>query len=119
MTIDQLIDEYKQMASVCHNFDYTDKKAVKRNNKAVSRMYYIVHAIKGEFGDNGVTEFAKLIDIKQDRVDLWASIQMLEKMQVNKDTEKKALVIIKEEAKDSLGHQYWLKSYQDKKKYGT
>ena len=119
MTLTELIDEYKQMASICHNFDYADKKAVKRNNKAVSRMYEIVHNIRKEFGDNGVTEFAKLIDIKQDRVDLWASIQMLEKMAIDKDTEKKALVIIKEEAKDSLGHQYWLKSYQDKKKYGT
>jgi hypothetical protein len=116
MTLDQLIDEYKQMASVCHNFDYADKKAVKRNNRAVSRMYEIVHAIRKEFGDTGVTEFAKLIDIKQDRVDLWASIQMLEKMTVDKDTEKRALKIITEDAKDSLGHQYWLKQYHDKKK---
>jgi predicted transcriptional regulator len=119
MTLDQLIDEYKQMAAICHNFDLTDKKAVKRNNKAVSRMYEIVHKIRKEFGYNGVTEFAKLIDIKQDRVDLWASIQMLEKMTFDKGTEKKALAIIKEEAKDSLGHQYWLKIYQDKKKYDT
>jgi hypothetical protein len=116
MTLNQLIDEYKQMASVCHNFDYADKKAVKRNNKAASRMYEIVHAIRKEFGEIGIKEFAKLTDIKQDRVDLWASIQMLEKMNVDKDTEKKALTIIKEEAKDSLGHQYWLKNYNDKKK---
>jgi len=44
---------------------------------------------------------------------------MLEKMQVGKDKEKKALAIIKEEAKDSLGLQYWLNSYQDKKKHNT
>ena len=119
MKLNELIDEYKLMASICHNFDYTDKKAIKRNNKAVSRMYEIVHNIRKEFGNNGIIEFAKLIDIKQDRVDLWAAIQMLEKMQVDKDTEKRALTIIKEEAKDSLGHQYWLKSYQNTKKYGT
>ena len=119
MTLTELIDEYKQMASICHNIDYYDKKSVKLNNKSVTRMYQIVDKIKEEFGDNGVFEFAKLIYIKQDRVDLWAAIQMLEKMQVDKDTEKKALAIIKEEAKDSLGHQYWLNSYLNKKKYGT
>jgi hypothetical protein len=119
VTLTELIDEYKQTASICHNIDYANKKSVKLNNKSVTRMYQIVDKIKTEFGDNGVSEFAKLIDIKQDRVDLWAAIQMLEKMQVDKDTEKKALAIIKEEAKDSLGLQYWLKSYQDKKKYGT
>lgn len=115
MTLIELIDEYKQMASICHNVDYADKKSVKLNNKSVTRMYQIVDKIKAEFGEIGVTEFAKLIDIKQDRVDLWASIQMLEKMKVEKDAEKKALSIIKVEAKDSLGHQYWLKSFQDKK----
>ena len=119
MTLTELIDEYKQMASICHNIDYANKKSVKLNNKSVTRMYQIVDKIKAEFGDNGVFEFAKLIYITQDRVDLCAAIQMLEKMQVDKDTEKKALAIIKEEAKDSLGHQYWLNSYQDKKKYGT
>ena len=115
MTLDQLIDEYKQMASICHNTDYADKKSVQRNNKAASRMCEIVHAIRTDFGDNGVTAFAKLIDVKQDRVDLWAAIQMLEKMTVDKNTEAKALTIIKEEAKVSLGMEYWLKSYNEKK----
>ncbi len=78
-------------------------------------MYEIVHKIRKEYGDTGVAEFAKLIDVKQDRTDLWASVQMLEKMTVGKDTEAKALAIIKEEAKQSLGMEYWLKSYYDKK----
>jgi hypothetical protein len=119
MTLNELIDEYKQMVSICHHIDYADKKTIKSNNNAVTKMYQIIDKIKTEFGANGVSEFSKLIEIKQDRVDLWASIQMLEKMTIDKVTEEKALAIIKEEAKDSLGHQYWLKTYQDEKKYGT
>jgi hypothetical protein len=119
MTLTELIDEYKQMTSICHNIDYADKKSVKLNNKSVTRMYQIVDKIKTEFGDNGIIEFAKLIDIKKDRTDIWASVQMLEKMTVDKATEAKALTIIKQEAKQSLGMEYWLKSYQDKKKHGT
>lgn len=115
MTLTELIDEYKQMAAICHNIDYADKKSVQRNNKAVKRMYQIVDKINYEFNDDGVTAFSKLINIRQDRVDLWAAIQMIEKLKVDKTIETKALAIIKEEAKDSLGHQYWLKSYHDKK----
>lgn len=107
------------MASICNNIDYADKKSVKSNNKAVTRMYQIVDKIKMEFGDNGVNEFAKLIDFKLNRTDIWASVQMLEKMTVDKNTEAKALTIIKEESKQSLGMKYWLRSYLDKKKHGT
>lgn len=116
MTLTELIEEYKQMTSICHNIDYAVKKSVKLNNISVTRMYQIVDKIEAEFGNNGVTEFAKLIHIKQDRTDIWASVQMLEKMTVDKATEAKALTIIKEEAKQSLGMEYWLKNYQDKKK---
>lgn len=114
MTLNELIEEYRQMASICNNIDYSDKKSVKRNNRAVSRMYEIVHKLRKEFGNIGMAEFAKLIDVKQDRTDLWASVQMLEKMTVDKDIEAKALTIIKEEAKQSLGMEYWLKSYYNK-----
>ena len=119
MTLIELIDEYRHLTSICNSIDYSDKKSVKLNNNSVTRMYQIIDKIKTAFGDNGVTEFAKLIDIKQDRTDIWASVQMLEKMPVDKIVEAKALTIIKQEAKHSLGMEYWLKNYQDNKKYGT
>ena len=115
MTLTELIDEYKKMVSICHGIDYADKKSVKLNNKSITRMYQIVDKIKAEFGEHGITEFAKLIGIKQDKVELWASIQMIEKMGIDKGTEKKALKIKREAAKNSPGLQYWLKSYKDKK----
>jgi hypothetical protein len=115
MTLDELIEEYKQMAFICHNTDYADKKSVTRKNKAVDRMYQIVESINSKFGESGVTEFAKLIDFKQSGTDLWSSVHMLEKMSFDNQTEKKALIIIQKEAKQSLGMEYWLKSYFDKK----
>jgi hypothetical protein len=115
MTLDELIKEYKQMAGICHNIDYADKKSVTHNNKAVTKMYQLVDKINSEFGDTGVAEFAKLIDCRQDKTDLWASVHMLEKMKIDKKLEAKALTIIKEEAKQSMGMEYWLKNYYDKK----
>lgn len=111
MTIDKLIEEYKEMTSICNQIDYSYKKAVNKNNKAVDKMYQIVNTINSEFGENGFREFSKLIDITKDKTNLWASVHMLEKMQVDNLIEQKALEIIKEEAKDSIGMEYWLKQY--------
>jgi hypothetical protein len=115
MELNELLEEYKQMATICNNIDYSNKKSVASNNRAVTRMYQIVEKIKTEFEENGIIEFAKLIDYKQDKTNLWASVHMLEKMTVEKEIEAKALKIIKEEAKESLGMEYWLKNYLDKK----
>lgn len=74
-------------------------------------MYQIVAIINTDFGENGVYEFAKLVEHDKDGTNLWASVQMLEKMPVDEPTEKRALAIIKQEAKNSLGMEYWLKTY--------
>lgn len=119
MNLIELIEDYKKMVQICNSIDYSDKKSVKNNNKAVKRMYQIVNIIKEEFGENGIYEFGKLLDNHDDRTKLWASVQMLEKMAVDSITEQKALTIIKKEALQSIGMEYWLKSYQEKKKNAT
>jgi hypothetical protein len=116
MTIVDLIEEYEKMVQICNRINYSDKKSVKNNNKAVKRMYQIVNIIKEEFGKNGIYEFGKLLDNNDERTKIWASVQMLEKMDVDSITEQKALIIIKKEALQSVGMEYWLKSYQEKKK---
>ena len=114
-TLNDLIEEYKKMAKICHNIDYQDKKSVANNNKAVHRMYKIIDTIKLEFSTAGVDEFAKLLDDQDNRADLWAAVQMLEKMEVDSTTEQKALKIIEIEARESMGMDYWLKTYKEKK----
>lgn len=113
MKLKALIDEYIQMASICNNVDYSDKKSVRNNNKAVDKMYEIVQIINTDFGKDGISEFIKLIDETENEANLWASVQMLEKMTVDKITEEKALRIIEQEAKQSIGMQYWLRDYQN------
>lgn len=63
-------------------------------------------------------EFGKLLDKDDEGTKIWASVQMLEKMAVDSIIEQKALKIIKKEALQSVGMEYWLKSYQEKKKNG-
>jgi hypothetical protein len=118
MTIVDLIEEYKSNAAICSRIDYNDRKTVGANNRAVKRMYEILSIIITDFGKQGVAEFSKLIDCETDYVNLWASIQLLERATVESDIERKALSVIREEAQSSLGHQYWLKSYFERK-YGT
>ena len=78
-------------------------------------MYKIIDTIKLEFSTAGVDEFAKLLDDQDNRADLWAAVQMLEKMEVDSTTEQKALKIIEIEARESMGMDYWLKTYKEKK----
>jgi len=113
MNLNELLDDYKKMAEICYKIDNSDKNSVKNNNRAVSRMYQIVNTIKINFGEAGVCEFAGLMDIKDSRTDIWVAVQMLEKMQVDTATEQKALIIIKQEARQSLGMDYWLKTYKE------
>ena len=112
VTLASLIDEYKEMAQICYHIDYSNKKSVKNNNKAVDRMYQIVNIINSDFGGDGINEFKKLIYYKENKTDLWAAVHMLEKMEIDKATMQKALTIIKQEAKQSVGLEYWLKAYE-------
>ena len=93
--------------------------SVRSNNDAVDRMYKIVNRLKSDFGIEGQDSFKQLLDMEENRTDLWAAVHMLEKMSVDIEAEKKALEIIEEEAKDSMGMTYWLKAWREKSKGGT
>jgi hypothetical protein len=111
MDYDKLVEEYKKLPQICEQTDYSDKKSVRANNKAVKRMYEIVGLISNS--DSAKFEFSKLLDIKDYKIDLWAATHMIEKLNPDLTTKQKALSIIKEVAKgeDSLafGYQMWLK----------
>jgi hypothetical protein len=115
MTLEKLIEDYKKMVLICQNIDYLDRKSVANNNTAVDKMYKIVQTINLQFGKSGVSEFIKLMDDSNDGVNLWAAVQILEKMSVNKVIEEKALKLIEQEAKNSLGMRFWLEEFRAKK----
>lgn len=114
----ELIEEYKRLVRICFEIDYSNKKSVKENNKAVDRMYQIVILIK-ENGQQGITEFQKLLDISEFNTKTWAAIHTLEKLPIDKKTEAKALKIVKDYSKgdsvDAIGTQYWLNEWQRKR----
>jgi hypothetical protein len=120
MPLTNLIDEYKSLAEVCAKIDYSDKKSIRNNNKAVGRMYKIVEKIRDDFGVEGLSQFQELLDVPTYKTNLWVAIQMLEKTTVSREVENKALKIIEEEAKgettNALGTSIWLKDYKKKEK---
>ena len=111
MDYDKLIEEYKKLPQICEQIDYSDKKSVRANKKAVKRMYEIVGLIS--ISDSARLEFIKLLDIKDYKIDLWSATHIIEKLNPDITIKQKALSIIEEVAKgeDSLafGYQMWLK----------
>jgi hypothetical protein len=118
MTADELIEEYKTLTRNCYQVDYSDKKAVKKNNDSVTRMYQIVETINNEFGTEGILKLKPLLDVVDFRTDLWTATHLLEKVTLDKGTEKKALNIIERVAAGddttALGFRYWIKDWKSK-----
>lgn len=119
MTLEELIEDYKDQAAICAKINYSIKSTIKDNNKSVHRMYEIVNEIRGKFGQKGIEQFQKLLDIKDNEINVWAATQLLEKLSPDKTTETKAIEIIKQIANsnntNALGFKYWLKEYETKK----
>ena len=87
MRIDKLIDEYKNLPKICEQTDYANKISVKANNKAVSQMYKIVDLLNQD--SIGFVKFKELLDITEYKTNLWVATHILEKMNPDKDTERK------------------------------
>ncbi len=114
MTADELIEEYKNLPRNCYHVDYSDKKAVKRNNASVERMYQIIETINNDFGKEGILKLKALLDITDFQTNLWIAIHLMEKVALDKETEKKALSIIEKAAAGDggLGFRYWLRDWK-------
>lgn len=116
MNIDDLIEDYKRQTKICSEIDYSDKNSVKKNNKAVNRMYQIVELISESNKQSEIEEFSKLLNDQENRTNLWSAVHLLEKLNFDKKTEKEALKIIEKAAKgntsEAIGFQYWLKEYK-------
>ena len=116
MTLQDLIKEYKDQATISSKINYSDNKSVNANNIAVKRMYEIVNVIKSKFDVEGVAEFSKLLDIKDYEIYIWSAVQLIEKLNPSRELKEKALNIIKEDAKSSnirgIGFRRWLKDHE-------
>lgn len=113
-----LIEEYKMLTATCAATDYGDKSSVRKHNKSVDRMYEIVEAIGYEQTNETPEQFAGLLDISDNKTNLWAAIHILERLPTDSDIEKRALEIIrtatKGESADAMGYQSWLEDWNKK-----
>lgn len=116
MTLEDLITEYTTLPKFCDNVNYSDKKAVEKNNKSIKRMYEIVETIKSSYGEVGTSKLIGLLDIEDHRTNLWIATHLLERVAIDKKTEEKSLEIIKKvSATDKLlhlGYIQWLKDFE-------
>ena len=116
MDIEELKTEYLNLTKVCAEIDYSDKKSVKRNNSAVTRMYKIMNLLSENNNGTEILNFAELLTVEENKTNLWVATQMLEKLNVDKKTEQNALKIIKKVANgngtEAIGFQSWLAEYK-------
>ncbi|MCZ2084504.1 MAG: hypothetical protein LC112_09535 [Flavobacteriales bacterium] len=113
-----LIQEYLELTKVCALTDYADKKSVKTHNKSVNRMYEIAEKIGYEKTTESIHDFAKLLDINDNKTNVWTAVHILERIPVDKKIEEKALKIIKQQSDgnsaDAMGFKIWLDNYTKK-----
>lgn len=119
MNLDQLISDYRSQTEICEAINYSDMATVKRNNRAVSRMYSIVEQISKEHGEKGMRAFSVLLEEQANRTDLWAATHLLERLKPTPEIEREALIIIEAEAAkkgaDGMGYQVWLKNWKSQR----
>ncbi|WP_298755225.1 hypothetical protein [uncultured Psychroserpens sp.] len=116
MDIEYLKERYLKLTKICAETDYADKKSVQKNNSAVNEMYKILDLISESENQIEIQKFAELLNVEKSRTNLWVATQMLEKLNVDQKTEKRALNIIKSVANgsgaDAMGFQSWLSEYK-------
>lgn len=115
-----LIEEYIELTRICAMTDYSDKKSVRKHNKSVDRMYEIAEKIGYEDTTETVYDFIKLLDLSENRTNVWVAVHILERIPIDNKTESKALEIIKTiatgDSAESMGFKIWLDDYKMKRK---
>jgi hypothetical protein len=116
MNIENIKERYLKLAKICDETDYADKKSVRKNNSAVNEMYKIIDLISESENQFEIKSFAELLNVENNRTNLWVATQMLEKLNVDQKTEQPALKIIKNVATgngtETMGFQSWISEYQ-------
>lgn len=111
------IKKYIELTQICSQIDYSDKKSVRANNRAVDEMYKIVREIEASQDVKIKNDFIGLLEMKNEQeTNLWAAIHLLECLSVEHHIKEKALNIVEKytqgDSADALGLQYWLNDYK-------
>ena len=113
-----LIQEYIELTKICASTDYADKKSVRLHNKSVDKMYEIAEKIGYEQTTETIDDFSKLLDVTDNKTNVWAAVHILERIPTDKTIEEKALKIIKQQSDgdtaEAMGFKIWLDNYMRK-----
>jgi hypothetical protein len=113
-----LIQAYIELTKICASTDYADKKSVRLHNKSVDKMYEIAEKIGCNQTTETIDDFAKLLEIDDNKTNVWVAVHILERIPTDKTIEEKALKIIKKQADgdlpDAMGYKIWLDNYRKK-----
>lgn len=116
MSINELIEKYKDLARICADTDYANKRSVKKNNSAAKEMDRIIEIIKLKFNREDIRQFAELLKVTDNKINLWVATGLLQRITLEKDIEQAALSVINEasigETAEALGFQMWLKNWK-------
>ena len=120
--IQELVDEFQTLAAVCANTNFGNKVSVNRYNTAVDRMREISKEISKEVPSEGVDDFAKLLEVEENKINLWAAIHLLEFVPINKEIEIKALNVIEkassENNAEACRYRVWLEEWNERRGNG-
>lgn len=95
----EILDEYRRCAEICKNTDYGNKKSVKENNRAAKRMWQLTEKVVKE-GSGAIRLLASLLDDPLTKE--WLAYQLLEKADLDADTEDKCFSVIREIAASNI-----------------
>lgn len=113
-----LIKQYIDFAKNCATTDYSNQKSVKLHNKSVNKLYWIAKKIALKNTTVTMDDFIKLLDVNENRTNIWAAVHLLELFQIDKIIEEKALKIIRQlvegDSAEAIGFKIWLDNYNSK-----
>ena len=114
-SVEQVLARYRECAALHASIDYGSRATVERANRAVDTMRELASNL-GRSGPAAVTAFARLLEEREARIDVWAAHHLLELMTVGPKIETRALAIIEREvAGDSVaavGNRVWLERWR-------
>jgi hypothetical protein len=114
MMLKEKIEIYKKQAYITSKIDYSNKKTIAENNRAVDKMYKIIKSLE----DSEIESFYILLDDLYAKK--WIAHQLIETQNnLPKDIIKKCFSIVeslaKENTLESAGEKIWLNEWKTKK----
>ena len=121
MTLQKYIENYR---SIAVHIDTADRIDI---DKEWRKMYQVIEDIDANFGEEGIEEFAKLFEIPEHNINLWAAKQLLEAFTPSKEMIVRAFAVVENYANSAAVNadiykewlQVWHSNHINEQEYRT